>query len=132
MAPTTQTDHHRQLLEGARTALQPLFDSSQQALYVYFDDHLKFCNRRYAQLLGYRDPAEWEAVVEDIPRAFVADESVETAIRTFQATVGAGTAAEVPITWRKKGGKGVVRSRTIFVPFDHEGHRMALHFVQPL
>lgn len=123
-------DHHHDVLQGAKDRLEPLFEDSAQPMYVYFDDHLKFCNARFAKLLGYRDPAEWAAVVEDIPRVFVADDSVDTAIRTFQATVGEGIASEVPITWKKKGGKGTVRSRTIFVPFDHDGHRMALHFIQ--
>lgn len=122
--------NHHDVLKGALGRLQDLFADSQQALYVYMDDDLKACNERFAKLLGYRDPAEWAAVVDDIPRAFVADESVETVIRAFQSAVGDGIAQEVPVTWRRKDGK-VVRSKAVFVPFDHEGHRMALHFVQP-
>ena len=124
-------DHHDDVLEAANRRLKPLYDGSQQAMYIFLDDRVKSCNARFAKLLGYRDPAEWAAVVEDIPRAFVADESVETVIRTFQATLGNGTAAEVPVTWRKKDGQ-TVRTKTVFVPFDQDGHRFALHFVQPL
>lgn len=130
-SPSTAVDPHQQVLDAAVRRLQPLFESSQQPMYVYFDDHLKACNQRFAALLGYKDPAAWAAVVEDIPRAFVADESVEATIRAFQAAVGDGVAAEVPVTWRRKDGKAV-RSRTVFVPFDEGGHRMALHFVHPL
>ena len=127
---SVKTSSHQDVIKGAADRLKALFGDSEQAMYVYFDDDMKFCNERFAKLLGYRNPAEWAAVVEDIPRVFVADESVETAIKTFQATVGQGIATEVPITWRKKDGK-TVKSRTVFVPFDHDGHRMALHFVRP-
>lgn len=123
--------HHKDVLKGALDRLNGLFADSVQPMYVYLDDDQKACNERYAKLLGYRSPAEWAAVVDDIPRAFVADESVETVIRAFQAAVGDGVGQEVPVTWRKKDGKPV-RSKTVFVPFDHEGHRMALHFVQPV
>ena len=124
-------DHdHSHLFEDALERLQHLFEDSAQAMYVFMDDENKACNERFAKLLGYKDAAAWAKVVDDIPRAFVADDSIETVIGAFQAALGDGVAQCVPVTWRKKDGKGV-KTDAIFVPFDHEGHRMCLHFVDP-
>lgn len=124
-------DHdHAGLFDGALERLQDLFADSEQAMYVFLSDDLKACNERFAKLLGYRSPAEWAAIADDIPRAFVMDDSIEDVIEAFQAALHEGRAQVVPVAWRRKDGKGV-KSKTLFVPFDHEGHRMALHFVDP-
>lgn len=123
-------DHsHDDLFDDVMDRLHDLFEDSEQGMYVFLDDELKACNARFAKMLGYSDPDEW-AALGDVPRSFVADDSIETVIRTFQATLEKGMATEVAVTWRSKAGKPV-KTRTIFVPFDHDGHRAALHFVRP-
>lgn len=119
---------HDELFQDALDRLEGLFADSQQPMYVFLDDELKACNEGFAKLLGYKSPAEWAKVVDDIPRAFVADESIRTVIDSFQAALQEGKAQKVPVAWRKKDGKSV-RTNTIFVPFDHDGHRMCLHFI---
>ena len=39
-----------------------------------------------------------------------------------------GTARQVPVTWRRKGGKPA-KTQVILVAVERAGHRMALHFV---
>lgn len=124
-------DHdHGGLFDDALDRLQDLFADSAQPMYVFMSDDLKACNERFSKLLGYKSPAEWAAVVDDIPRAFVMDDSIEAVIEAFQSTLENGVAQVVPVAWRRKDGKAV-KTKTIFAPFDHEGHRMALHFVDP-
>ena len=120
---------HDDLFASALDRLHDLFAESEQPMYVFLDDHMKACNPRFAKLLGYKDPSEFTAL-GNVPASFVADDSIDTVIQAFQDAVGKGVASDVAVSWRSKAGKPV-KTRTIFVPFDHEGHRMALHFVRP-
>ena len=120
-------DHH-DLFDGALDQLQALFEDSEQAMYVFFDDEMKACNARFAKLLGYKGQDEW-AALGNVPHSFVAEDSVEAVIEAFQAAL-AGSASDIAVNWRSKAGKPV-KTRTMFVPYDFDGHRMALHFVRP-
>ena len=122
------TNHRSDVFKGALDRIEGLFADSAQAMYVFLDDELKACNERFAKLLGYKSAGDWAKVVDDIPRAFVMDDSIDTVIGAFQAALNDGVAQCVPVTWRRKDGKGV-KTDAIFVPFDHDGHRMCLHFV---
>lgn len=115
-------------LAKATQQLRSLFEESGQAIYVYLDDHNKSCNKRFAQLLGYATPEAWAAVHTSFPTAFVAPGSQELLVETYQAAVNDGVAATVPITWKRKDGK-TVETEVILVPFDVDGTRLALHFV---
>jgi PAS domain-containing protein len=126
----TSKDHHADIVTRATHQVQGLYDASPQAMYIYMDDEHKSCSKSFAALLGYKSPAEWQAIVDDIPAAFVADKSIDDVIGAFQACVRDGVAGTFDITWRRKDGK-TVPSRTTFVPMEVDGHRMALHFIEP-
>jgi hypothetical protein len=125
-------DHsHAPVLAAAVRQMQNLFATSQQAMYVYLDDANKACNARFADLLGYSDPAAWAAVKQPFPSAFVAPESQEDLVGTFQDAMEHGAGGVTPVMWKRKDGK-TVESDVILVPFEVEGHRLALHFVEPV
>ncbi len=42
--------------------LQPVFDKSWQAIYIYQDDTHKVCNKNFAEMLGYESAEEWAKV----------------------------------------------------------------------
>lgn len=115
-------------LARATALCQTLFNESGQAMYLYLDDHNKACNGRFAKLLGYSSPETWAAVHTSFPQAFVAPESQESLVDTYQAAINDGVAARIPVTWKRKDGK-TVDTNVILVPIDVEGHRVALHFI---
>jgi PAS domain S-box-containing protein len=123
VTPTTAT-----AIQAATTQLRELLDTSSQAIYVYLDDHNKVCNKRFAQLLGYPSADAWAAVHTSFPSTFVTPGSQEVLIETYQAAMNEGTAATIPVTWKRKDGKPV-ETEVILVPIEVNGTRLALHFI---
>lgn len=119
---------HREGLEALVADLQGMADESSQPMYVFLDDRNKWCNQRFASLLGYATPAEWAAVEDSFTRAFVEPKSQATLVSTYQGAMEKGQAAQIPVTWRRKDGKPA-KTDVILVPIERAGHRMALHFV---
>ncbi|MFA5943455.1 MAG: PAS domain-containing protein [Candidatus Thermoplasmatota archaeon] len=115
-------------IRRATEQLRNLFEESSQALYLFQDDHNKSCNKRFAQLLGYATPEAWAAVHTSFPAAFVAPDSQEALISTYQSAMNKGVAASLPITWKRKDGK-TVDTDVILVPIEVDGERLALHFI---
>ena len=75
---------HHDLLEGLTLQLQPLLESSQQAIYLYFDDEEKVCNEKFASLLGYGSTEEWAQMEGSFPSLFVDDQSQDELIEAYQ------------------------------------------------
>lgn len=125
-----EADGHTAGLRALAADLQAMADESPQAMYIFLDDRNKWCNARFASLLGYASPQEWAAVQESFTGAFVEPKSQATIVSTYQQAMENGTGAQVPVTWRRKDGKAV-KTRVILVPIEREGHRMALHFITP-
>jgi PAS domain-containing protein len=123
-------DHRNQVLNAAQKQVQRLYDESPQAMYLFLDDRNKTCNERFAKMLGYPSAAAWAGVQGSFPDLFVDPASQDKLIATYQDAMQNGKGAHVPITWRRKDGKAAP-SRTILVPLDVDGHRLALHFIDP-
>jgi hypothetical protein len=116
------------VLAKATEQVAELYKTSGQAMYLFLDDHDKTCNARFAKLLGYPTPEAWAGVHTSFPGTFVAPASQELLVDTYQAAMNEGVAATVPITWKRKDGKTVETTVTL-VPFDVDGTRLALHFI---
>jgi hypothetical protein len=121
-------DHHTVGLHALAADLQAMADESEQSMYIFLDDGNKWCNQRFAALLGYASPAEWASVAAPFTGAFVDPKSQSTLVSTYQQAMERGAASQVAVTWRRKDGKAV-KTRVILVPIEREGHRMALHFI---
>ena len=121
-------DGHAAGLRALAADLQGMADESPQAMYIFLDDRNKWCNQRFASLLGYASPQEWANVADSFTSAFVDPKSQSTLVSTYQQAMEQGMGSQVPVTWRRKDGKSV-KTRVILVPLEREGHRMALHFI---
>ena len=122
-------EHHEELVRGLSDQLQEIFETSEQAIYLYLDDIHKACNRKFADLLGYASPAEWAAVTESFPQAFVADTSQPELIEAFQKAIQLKAGSTLSVTWQKKDGQ-TVDTTVMLVPISFQGHTFALHFIQ--
>ena len=119
---------HQDLLNDLAAHLQPVFESSEQGIYIYFDDEQKVCNEKFASLLGYASPDEWAKMEGSFPGLFVDTGSQGTLIDAFQTAMQDMSASTIKVQWKKKGG-GTVDTTVILVPISYKGHLFALHFV---
>jgi hypothetical protein len=108
--------------------LKGIFDSSEQAMYLYIDDKNKVCNKKFASMLDYESTEEWASVKENFPTAFVAEKSHSAIIGAYQDALEKGIGFSIKVEWKKKSGS-TVKTNVILVPISYEGHRMALHFI---
>ena len=49
-----EQQHHVELVKGITEQLKPILEKSEQSIYVYLDDTHKACNKKVADLLGYK------------------------------------------------------------------------------
>jgi PAS domain-containing protein len=119
--------HHKELIDGISKQMKTILDSSQQAIYIYFDDIHKVCNGKFASLLGYSSPEEW-AKAEDSFDAFVDQSSQETLVHAYRQAMEKLIASNIKVTWKKKSG-GTVATSVVLVPIVYDEHLFALHYI---
>ena len=120
--------HHEELIKGLYEQLKPVFDNSQQAIYVYLDDIHKICNNKFATLLGYSSSEEWARVTGSFPDAFVDEKRKEVLVSKYHKAMEQIIGSEIEVIWKKKDGDRVT-SDVILVPIAYNGHLFALHFI---
>lgn len=126
--PHAHGHSHGDLLGELAMQLQPLLESSEQAIYLYLDDDAKVCNEKFASLLGYGSADEWAQVKGNFPTLFVDAKSQDTLIDAFQNAMQSLSASTIQVRWKKKSG-GTADTTVILVPISYKGHLVALHFV---
>lgn len=121
-------NHHDKLMQSIAKEYQDILVNSEQAVYIYLDDSNKLCNKKFATLLGYQSEEEWARIDKSFPDMFVAEESQEALISSFQDAMEKNVASQNKIVWKKKDGS-TISTTVILVPISHNGHLLALHFV---
>ncbi|MDO8649160.1 MAG: PAS domain-containing protein [Candidatus Peregrinibacteria bacterium] len=124
----THGQTHHDLLGELALQLQPVLESSEQGIYLYFDDNHKLCNENFASLLGYGSAEEWAQMGGSFPALFVDASSQDTLIDAYQKAMQSMTASTISVRWQKKSG-GTADTTVILVPISYEGHLFALHFI---
>jgi PAS domain-containing protein len=114
-------------LRAIAAELRPVFDGSPQGIYIYLDEHHKVCNQRFAEMLGYDSPADWDRPAS-FTEQYVDPRSQHTLVSTYQHAMQHKVAATIDVDWKRRDG-GVVPTSVILVPITHSGELMALHFV---
>lgn len=121
--------HHEHLIKELSAQLEPVLSNSPQAVYVYLDDEHKFCNQKFAQLLGYSSPEQWagnQYPVDDIDEA-----DQQKGIKAYMDASGKYIASAIPATWVTKAGKKIHTS-VIMAPFTYQNEVFVLHFISPV
>jgi len=120
--------HHEELIVRISAEFKEILDSSSQGIYIYLDDVHKVCSKKFASLLGYESPKEWENITESFPSAFVAEKSQEELIKAYQKAIEHSEGSTISVVWKTKKGSEI-KTKVILVPIMFEGHKFALHFV---
>ena len=121
-------EHHDAVMHDLEREYREILETSEQGVYVYLDDVHKLCNARFANLLGYPSAEEWAGVQRPFPEAFVAVQSHEALIGAYQDAMERRIGSTFSVTWKGAAG-GTVDTGVILVPIAHQGHLLALHFV---
>jgi carbohydrate-binding DOMON domain-containing protein len=119
--------HHEELVSGLSEQLNQILEKSDQAVYVYLDDEHKNCNKKFADLLGYKSVKEWVEI--DAPLADVVEEDQGKVITAYMNTMEKLIASQVEVSMRNvKTGK-LVKTKMILVPIAFRGHLFSLQFI---
>src|ERR1039457_1415686 len=90
--------HHEELVAGIVKSLKPILDKSEQAIFIYLDDTHKACNKKYADLLGYKSAKAWAAI--DAPLADVVEKDQQKVIDAYGAAMEKQSASSAAITFK--------------------------------
>ena len=123
----TQDAHHQELVGGLKDQLKEIFDSSEQAIYLYLDDSHKACNKKFAEMQGYDSPDEW-AKVENPLEVGVDKMSQDAVVSAYRNATEKFVASKIDVKLEKKAG-GTFDASIIMVPIAYQGHMFALHFI---
>jgi PAS domain-containing protein len=123
--------HHEVLVSGLLNQMKIIFESSEQPLYLYLDDNHWACNKRFADLLGYKSPEE--LVSQELPLldALVSEKSQDSLVTAYGNAMEKMVGSTIEVTWKKNNGQ-TVDTNVILVPVAYDGHLFALHFLSVL
>jgi hypothetical protein len=123
-----QEHHHEELIKGMVAQLKPVLDKSEQAIYIYLDDTHKACNKKFADLLGYKSAREWAAT--EAPLSDVIEEDQPAVISAYEDATEKMVAGCLDVRFKNiKTGK-TIKTRMIIVPITYTGtHLFAVHFL---
>jgi PAS domain-containing protein len=120
---------HADVIEGVAAQLAPILEGSPQGVYIYLDDAHKVCNERFAELLGYASPEEWDRPAP-FTQQYVDPRSHQTLVAAYRQAMERQLAATIDVTWRRLDGTPVPTT-VMLVPIAFAGDLLALHFVTP-
>jgi hypothetical protein len=118
--------HHEELVKGIAQQMKPVLEKSAQAIYIYLDDNHKVCNRKFADLLGYKSPKEWADA--DAPLSDIVEADQQSVIDAYMNASEKMEASAIEVRAKNiKTGK-IVKTRMIVAPVGHAGHVFTAHF----
>lgn len=122
----TQHQHHEDLVKGITEQLKPVMGKSAQAIFVYLDDNHKACNKKYADLLGYKSAKEWADT--DAPLADVIEKDQPKVISAYEKAMQTMAASSLNVTAKHIETGELIKTRLILVPIAYNGHLFSLNF----
>ena len=122
-----QEHHHEELVKKMTAQLKPILTKSEQAIYIYLDDTHKACNKKFADLLGYKSATEWANT--EAPLADVVEEDQDSVIAAYGDATEKMVASCLDVRVKNiKTGK-IIKTRMIIVPITDDGtHLFTVHF----
>ena len=120
--------HHEELVKGLMEHMKPVLAKSGQAIYLYLDDNHKVCNKKFADMLGYKSPKEWADM--EAPLADVVEEDQGKVIKVYMSAFEHLNAGVTDVRMKHiKSGK-IVKAEMIVVPVGYAGHIFTAHFIR--
>ena len=125
-----QEAHHEELVKGISEQMKPILDKSPQAIYIYLDDNHKVCNKKFADLLGYKSPKEWADT--EAPLADVVGEDQQGVIDAYMNASEKMIANGLEVRLKNLKTNKIIKTRMIVAPIGHAGHVFTVHFLNKI
>jgi PAS domain S-box-containing protein len=126
---SSEQKHHEELVSGFYDQLKQIFDSSEQAIYLYLDDNHKVCNKKFASLLGYESPEAWAKIKNPLEEN-IAKESQDAVVSAYFNATEKMVASKIDIKAKTTSGS-VLNVSVIVAPVAYQNHMFALYFITP-
>ena len=121
-----EQQHHEELIKGISQQMKPVLEQSGQAIYIYFDDNHKVCNKKFADLLGYKSPKEWADA--EAPLSDVVEEDQQSVIDAYMKASEKMVAGALDVRVKHIKTSKIIKTRMIVAPVGHAGHVFTAHF----
>ena len=121
-----EQEHHADLVEGFTQQMKRVLDKSSQAIYLYLDDTHKVCNKKFADMLGYKSPKEWAET--EAPLSDVVEEDQKEVIKVYMDASEKMNSGWAEVKFKNvKTGK-IAATNMLIVPIGYAGHIFTAHF----
>ncbi len=125
-----ELEHHAELIKGITEQMKILLKESEQAIYIYFDDAHKVCNKKLADLLGYKSPKAWADA--EAPLSDVLEEDQQKVIDAYMNASGKGIAGSIDVKMQNIKTEEILKINMIIAPTIYEGHIFTVHFLSKI
>jgi PAS domain-containing protein len=122
----TSESHHADLVKGIAEQMKTVLDKSPQAIYLYLDDNHKICNKKFADLVGYKSVKAWADV--EAPLADVVEEDQQSVIDAYMKASEEMSASVVDVRVENIKTAEIVKTRMIIAPIGFAGHIFTAHY----
>jgi len=119
-------DQHAHLVHEVEELFKPVLSNSPQAIYIYLDDAHKICNKKYADMLGYKSVKEW--VDNEYPIDDVDEKDQPKGMKAYMAASEKLQAGNFTGTLVKRNGRKF-KAQVIMTPFTYKGEVFVVHFI---
>jgi hypothetical protein len=123
-----EQQHHEELIKGVFQEQKLILNKSSQAIYIYLDDNHKVCNKKFADLLGYKSPSEWAKM--DAPLADVVEKDQQLVIDAYGKASEKLIASKLEIRFKNVKTDNIIKAGLIMVPIMFSGHVFVMHFLE--
>lgn len=125
-----EQQHHEELVKGISEQMKPVLEKSEQAIYIYLDDNHKVCNKKLADLLGYKSPREWAD--EEAPLSDVVEEDQQRVIDAYMKASEKMVASSIEVKVKNIKTGNIIKTKMIIAPVGHAGHVFTAHFIDKI
>jgi len=123
----SEQGHHEELIKGIAEQMKILLKESEQAIYIYLDDSHKVCNKKFADLLGYKSPKAWAD--SEAPLSDVLEDDQQKVIDADSNASEKGIASSPNVKMKNVKTGEVLKINLIISPIIYEGHIFTVHFL---
>jgi hypothetical protein len=125
-----EQQHHEELVKGIAEQMKPVLEKSEQAIYLYLDDTHKICNKKFADLLGYKSAKEWADA--EAPLSDVVEKDQQSVIDAYMNASQKMIASALEVSMKNiKTGK-ILKAKMIIAPVGHAGHVFTAHYLSKI
>ena len=123
-------EHHAELINGIAERMNILLKESKRAIYIYLDDSHKVCNKKFADLLGYKSQRVWADA--EAPFSDVLEKDQKKVIDAYMNASEKGIASSIDVKMKNIKTEGILKINMIIAPTIYQGHIFTVHFLSKI